>query len=390
MADLLLVGADAALVERSRLLLADATTAVASARDWPDDLPGRVRTVLDACEAADPSVVLLGTVLSSEDRTVLATEFARARPSTRLLLTVERAEVDAIAGDATYEVVAADADDVEFRTIVEANLRAMRFVRSRLEAPVEQLGRLVVVLSPKGGSGKTMLSTSFAVALQQAGAGSVVLVDLDLQFGDAATAMGLRPEHSMVDVAKTAGTLDATAVKVFLTPHDSGVFLLAAPENPADGDRIAVASTIAVLDVLRRSFDFVVVDTGAGVDEHALAAIERATDLLALCSMDVSSTSNLAKELRILDRLGFVGAKRHLVINRSGARLGLRLEDIEQLMGMRSSATIVTSNAIAAAMNRGEVPVVVEPRSRPSRAIGALAETFVPEERRRRGGRFRR
>lgn len=331
--------------------------------------------------------MVVGDVGGTNEATALAAEFERARPSSRLLLLTDDPKGLRIGRRPASEVVDVASDDAELRAILEANLGAARFVRSRLAAESERLGRLIVVVSPKGGSGKTMLSTSFSEALQALGAGSIVLVDLDLQFGDTATALQLRPEYSMFDIAKTTGDLDATAVKVFLTPHPSGIFLLAAPDNPADGDRITVERTIEVLEVLRRAFDFVVVDTGAGVDEHALAAIERADDVLALCSMDVASTSSLVKELRILDRLGYTAGRRHLVVNKVAPGLGLRLEDIEELFGMRSEATIIAAPGVAAAMNRGETPVAAEPRSKPAREILALAQGFVaaPDATKRRG-----
>lgn len=387
MADLLVVGSTPEFAARCASLLRGDGADVGEVRTWPAGQDERVRLLLDVCASEDPAVVVVGDVGGTNEATALTAEFERARPSSRLLLLTDDPEGLRIGRRPAIEVVDVASDDAELRAILEANLGAARFVRARLAAESERLGRLIVVVSPKGGSGKTMLSTSFSEALQSLGAGSIVLVDLDLQFGDTATALQLRPEYSMFDIAKTTGDLDATAVKVFLTPHPSGIFLLAAPDNPADGDRITVERTIEVLEVLRRAFDFVVVDTGAGVDEHALAAIERADDVLALCSMDVASTSSLVKELRILDRLGYTAGRRHLVVNKVAPGLGLRLEDIEELFGMRSEATIVAAPGVAAAMNRGETPVAAEPRSKPAREILALAQGFVaaPDATKRRG-----
>jgi pilus assembly protein CpaE len=128
-----------------------------------------------------------------------------------------------------------------------------------------------------------------------------------------------------------------------------------------------------VLEVLRRSFDYVIVDTGAGVDEFALAAIERSTDLLALCSMDVASATSLKKELIILDRLEMTGSTRHFVLNRVDARVSLTVEEIEELIGLPVAVRIPNTSNVTRAMNVGRPFLASSPRAPESRAV----RTFV-------------
>src|SRR5205823_4307769 len=90
------------------------------------------------------------------------------------------------------------------------------------------LATMICVLGPKGGIGKTIACGNLAVSL--AGRGKrVVLVDLDLQFGDVALSLGLRPETTMYDLVVSGGSLDVEKVDAYLTPHPSGVRVLAAP-----------------------------------------------------------------------------------------------------------------------------------------------------------------
>ncbi len=90
--------------------------------------------------------------------------------------------------------------------------------------------KIIAVISPKGGSGKTAVASNLAVALAQRCPGRVVAVDLDLQFGDLATALSLTPEYTLAQLARTA-QIDATTVKLFLTPHESGLFVLASAQR---------------------------------------------------------------------------------------------------------------------------------------------------------------
>jgi pilus assembly protein CpaE len=92
---------------------------------------------------------------------------------------------------------------------------------------------VIVVVSPKGGSGKTTVCANLAVGLAHV-VGSTALVDLALQFGDVASALRLLPASTWAYVAK-AGDIDATALKIFLTAHSSGLYALCAPDLPAHG-----------------------------------------------------------------------------------------------------------------------------------------------------------
>src|SRR5690606_15835601 len=141
----------------------------------------------------------------------------------------------------------------------------------------------------------------------------------------------LRPEASAADVARR-GDFGAAAVKVALTEHDSGLYVLCASELPVDAEDITAEAVGSILDVLAQEFRYVVVDTNAGLSEHTLTAIERSTDLVLLCSMDVPSIRALHKELSALDQLGMTAQRRTLVLNRADSRVGLAIEDVEALL----------------------------------------------------------
>ena len=296
-----------------------------------------------------------------------------ARPSTRMWERALRAGV--------REVISPDADDDDVRqALTRAGAAAARrkagaaAAASRVEAP---RGRVITVVSPKGGAGKTTVATNVATKLAMHAPGQVAIVDLDLQFGDVASALALGPQATMADAARANGHLDSTAIKVFLEPHPSGLYALLAPHFPAEADEVTAATVGHVIDVLAAQFAYVVLDTAAGLDEHALAAIERSDEIVLVCVTDVPSVRALRKAIDVLDLLGMTRARRHLVLNRSDDKVGLAARDVEATLGLPIAASVPTSRSVQIANNQGSPVVLAEPRSPAARALSGLAERFV-------------
>src|SRR5204862_6469621 len=125
------------------------------------------------------------------------------------------------------------------------------------------LSPMVCVLGPKGGTGKTLTSCNLAVALAGM-AKKVALVDLDLQFGDVGLSLGLAPDRTVYDLAKSGGSLDIEKLDSYLTPHASGARVLLAPTRPDQASFVTVDLMREVYTLLRSHYDFVLVDTPPG------------------------------------------------------------------------------------------------------------------------------
>lgn len=250
-------------------------------------------------------------------------------------------------------------------------------VRADSFPPPARRGKVIVSLSPKGGSGKTAVTANLAVALAERHPGRVVAVDLDVQFGDLSTALSLTPENTLAQLARMA-QVDATILKLFLTMHPSGVYVLAGALDPVDADSIRPAHIMQALPLLAENFDYVLVDTAAGLDERALAAIDCATDLLLVSSLDVTSIRSLRKALDALDHLG-VNADRRLVLNRADSRVGLDPTDAEEAIGMKIAGSIPSSRSIPLSLNLGTPVILSEPKSLVAKHLRQLALLYSPE-----------
>jgi pilus assembly protein CpaE len=243
-------------------------------------------------------------------------------------------------------------------------------------APPSREAKVIVVISPKGGSGKTAVSSNLAAALAQRHPGKVVAVDLDVQFGDLATALSLSPEHTLAQLSR-ATVIDATTVKLFLTLYYNGLYVLAGSHDPVDAESIGHKHISDVLPLLAQNFDFVIVDTPAGLDERTMAAIECATDLLLVSSLDVTSIRSLRKELDALDHMG-IKAKRQMVLNRADSKVGLNPTDAEEAIGMKIACSIPSSREIPLSLNLGTPVVISEPKSAVAKQLEQLSQLYAP------------
>lgn len=295
-----------------------------------------------------------------------------AKPTAKMWEQALRAGVDA--------VVPLDADASELRAEFERALRATDKRRENIVSesePGARRRRVITVLAPKGGSGRTVVATNLAVGLAQAAPGQVVVVDLDLQFGDVAGALQLVPERTIADAARAPGELDGTGLKVFLTAHPANLYALCAPESPVDGEEVPAGFVTRALELLSEEFRFVVVDTSAGIDEYALAALDIATDFVLVGATDVPSVRGLRKEVEALEHLGLHRQVRHFVLNRADARVGLDLKDVEATVGMRVDVAVPSSRAVPMALNQGLPVVQSDPRSPVARELTSLVERFA-------------
>ena len=119
-----------------------------------------------------------------------------------------------------------------------------------------------------------------------------------------ASALNLDPEHTLLDVVRGPAVQDSMVLKTFLTQHQTGLYAVCGPTSPADADDITAADVAQLLQTLASEFRYVVVDTAPGLDDHALAAIDQADELVTLTSLDVPGVRGLRKELNILRDLG--------------------------------------------------------------------------------------
>jgi pilus assembly protein CpaE len=249
----------------------------------------------------------------------------------------------------------------------------------RRRGPVQgSVAPMIVILGPKGGTGKTLTACNLAVALARREARPVI-VDLDLQFGDVGLALGSRPTRTIYDLATSGGTLDSEKVTSYLVEHESGVRMLLAPVRPDQAAAVDIAFLRKVFDALRVSFDFVIVDTPPAFSPEVIAAIDGATDLCVVGMLDALSLKDTKIGLETIAQMGYDAADVQLVLNRADTSVGIAMHEVEQLLGKAPDVLVPSDRAIPRAITAGQAIVEAEPKSGAARAFAILAEHYLAE-----------
>jgi pilus assembly protein CpaE len=153
--------------------------------------------------------------------------------------------------------------------------------------------------------------------------------------------------------------------------------VLCAPVEPSASDKITPEAMVAIVRMMRRMYDFVIIDMPPHFDDVVLALIEESDTVLLVASMDIPSIKNLKVGIQTLDLLSLAGGKMKLVLNRANARVHLDVSDVERALGVTAEYRIPSDIAIPQAVNRG-VPVVLDkPRAPAALAMRSVAETFL-------------
>jgi pilus assembly protein CpaE len=234
---------------------------------------------------------------------------------------------------------------------------------------------LICVLGPKGGTGKTLTATNLAVALQQQGS-RVVVVDIDLQFGDVGLCLGLDPENTIYDLVRVGGSLDEEKLSDFLVTHPSGVRVLLAPTRPDQAALVTVEFLRDVYSVLRRMFDYVVVDTPPGFTPEVIATIDAGSGFCMVGMLDSLSLKNTKLGLETLELMGVPRDQVKVVLNRAQTRVGISHDDVVAIMGRQPDAFVPSDREIPRAVNEGVPIMLAKPQSDAAEAFRALALQF--------------
>jgi pilus assembly protein CpaE len=262
----------------------------------------------------------------------------------------------------------------------EALLKAVGRRRRASAHPVVSDSRILVVMGPKGGAGKTLVATSLAVTLANEGE-DVLLIDLDLQFGDTALTLGLEPRKTIYDLVVSGGSLDAEKLDDYLTVHESGARVLQAPARPDQAAAVEVAFVRELFDLLRPSYNWIVVDTSPGFTPEVIAAIDVSTDICMVGTVDASSLKNTKLGLETLELMGIEPERVKLVVNRADSRVGVTPEDVSSVTGRSVDALVPSSREVARSASAARPIVMSHPNSQAARALKGLAKSYLGADR---------
>ncbi|MEN8581670.1 AAA family ATPase [Burkholderia sp. RS01] len=329
-----------------------------------------------------PEVLILGPDVPVDEALRLATVLDVQIPDLTVLLVSEPDPTFILQAmrAGVRDILSPSADPAQLRVLLERACQSFAS-RHRVEQPKpadNPKGTVIGVFSPKGGVGKTTIATNIAVGLGKIAPMSVVIVDLDLQFGDVASGLYLNPEHTVTDAVSPAASQDTLVLKAFLTVHPASIYALCAPASPVEADFITPEQVTRLIEQLAEEFQYVVVDTAPGLPEIGLAAMEACTDVVWVSAMDIPSVRGLRSGMDILRQLEILPEGQHVVLNMADSKCGLTVQDIESTIGAPVDVSVPRSRAVALSTNRG-TPLLLDARKDPAaKGLGQLVDRLGP------------
>lgn len=239
-------------------------------------------------------------------------------------------------------------------------------------------GKLFAFFSPKGGSGSTTVATNVGIELHRVTGKKVLLVDLDLELGEIAPQLGVRPRFSIIDLVRNIHRMDGDLLSSYIESHKSGVEVLSAPFEPEIGEEVGAEEVTGVLRLLRSHYDYVLVDTSRSLAAPARVALHAADQVFVVTNMDVPSLRNLKRCLPILDRVTAGDQSRlRLVVNRFTSKSLVNVKDIEETLGIDVYWTLSNDfETVITSISSGQ-PLVLQGSSRYARELKALARDIA-------------
>jgi pilus assembly protein CpaE len=273
------------------------------------------------------------------------------------------------AGIAEYLPSPVDAHD-----LADALRRAARRMGRGASYAPAHAGRIVTFIGAKGGTGVTTAAANMGLQLQRDQPRRTLLLDLNLEGGNMAVALGLKPRYSIVDLLENFHRVDESLLGSLVIQHDSGAHVLAAPLLPESVPSVGAEQMRAALRLLRRHYDLIVIDLGRPYSEFGRAVLDNSDFVFLMLVPDVLAIHG-AKRLLPLIRKGIESrdGRLEVVLNRTSPEDEVQKEDVDEALGIdgvhvvrRDDATVISS------LNRGRPVALNGGRSRFARDMKLL------------------
>ncbi|MBE0608806.1 MAG: AAA family ATPase [Dehalococcoidia bacterium] len=261
----------------------------------------------------------------------------------------------------------------ELLAAIEAVMRTVETGPGSTAAQPQAAGTILTVFGAKGGIGKTTITTNIATAIARDTDNSVLVIDLDTRFGDVAIMFDIEPAVTVAEMAAQVATLDRATFKSALVEHSSGVFVLPSPKHPNDWRQVQADDVKELARFASRMFDYVILDTPGAFNDIVGAALEVATQVLVVTSVDMASIKDTSFVLDVLESEGFPDERLFLTVNHPNGANTIRAADIERVLRKKVFWEIPHDSQMTMATQIGLPVVLARPKSRAASNLAGLA-----------------
>lgn len=239
-------------------------------------------------------------------------------------------------------------------------------------------GKVVVVFSPKGGSGCSTIAINTAISLAELNH-KTILVDASLQFGDVAVMLNMKPLTSVVDLSTSEDDLDDDLVSSVVQVHASGLDVLMAPPRPEMADVVTTEHMITLIAYLTEIYDYIIIDTSSAINDTSLAIMDAANAILLIAQPNLPSLKNASRFINLTESLDYESRKIWLVINGVADKQSISVKNIANTLKRPVIMTIPEDReTVSIAANRGKPLVMGATQKKPvSQSLQKLAERIA-------------
>jgi len=251
-----------------------------------------------------------------------------------------------------------------------------------------QRGELIAMFSGKGGVGKTTLATNLAVAMaaDTKQKQRVAIVDFDVLLGDVAIMLDVTPERTVSDLVPLIEKLDPELLRSFLHVHASGTKVLCAPTRVEDSEALNPDRVRRILDVLARTFDYVLIDLPRTFDDRVVTALDMASTVLLVTNYDVPTLKSTKVCLDTLRSWKYTEEKLKLVVNHANRTNGFAAGEAEGALDYPVYWKVPSDATVASTSNHGKPFVQGQPTSKIAQNVSGLAATLMGAHAQAKGG----
>jgi pilus assembly protein CpaE len=263
----------------------------------------------------------------------------------------------------------------------DALLKALARIEEKLDSRTQANGKVLAFISCKGGSGATFVAANLGYALALQEKRRVVLIDLNLQFGDAALLVSdQNPLATLADVSQQIHRLDPSLLASSMVNVAPNYSVLAAPEDPTQASDITPEHIDAILKVARRQYDFILLDIGRNLDPVSIRALDQSDMIFPVLQASLPYIRDGKRLLSVFRALDYGKEKIHLIINRHEKNDEITVHDMEAAFGADIFWKIQNDHkAASASVNQG-VPILKSGEDSPiSKSLQELAQMLTGE-----------
>jgi len=341
------------------------------------------REAVQLCKQHNPDIILMDINMPEMDGIAATEAIVAQAPNTQVIIMSVQSEQEylrraMLAGAREYLIKPPDTDELARSIRHVYKLRQTRpqsaSPQATATADADKGGHILAVFSPKGGTGCTVVAANMAIALKRITGKRVALVDGNVVFGDVGVTLNIVANKTIADLAPRTDDLDGQLLNDVLATHASDVRVLLAPPDSHSGESITAEQLRAILEAMRKHYDYIVVDTQTSYDDRTLTMLDTADRIIALMTLELSTIKNVRQFLEIAAPLGYADNKLMLVLNKADSRLGIRADGLEQQMRHKIAAQIGNApHDVTVSLNQG-VPLVWDRQGHPvASAITTLA-----------------